>query len=116
MLLKKCENFEPPEEEQLHADLFTACLESYSPQKQQQIDSGASVNLSTAIALVNKYCAKLPSDTFTKLTPLCRCAHTNRNGVELFQYTIRLPINSPIKQDILVSFFLNLLRFKLISF
>ncbi|XP_030371583.1 endoribonuclease Dcr-1 [Scaptodrosophila lebanonensis] len=98
MLLSKCANAEPPEVEQYMAERFTSCLASYRPQP--QLLAGASVDLSTAISLVNKYCSKLPSDTFTKLTPLWRCAQTERQGVSLFQYTLRLPINSPLKRDI----------------
>lgn len=101
MLIKNCENREPTDDDFEMADQYNACIQSYRPIHGDS--NSASVNLSTAIALVNKYCAKLPSDTFTKLTPLWRCAKTNRKGVEMFQYTIRLPINSPIKQDILVS-------------
>lgn len=96
MLMGKCENSEPPSVEQQHADQFTALLAPYRP----IADGAAAVSLGTAVALVNKYCAKLPSDTFTKLTPLWRCARTSRNGHTMFQYTLRLPINSPIKQDI----------------
>ncbi|KAH8251672.1 hypothetical protein KR038_004350 [Drosophila bunnanda] len=98
MLLSKCANTEPPEQEQNEADRFSACLAAYRPQP--HLLTGANVDLGTAIALVNKYCARLPSDTFTKLTPLWRCARSNRAGVELFQYTLRLPINSPLKHDI----------------
>lgn len=102
MLLSKCNNKEPPDNEIHEAELFTSCLAPYQPVSDKP-DRG-SVNLSTAILLVNKYCAKLPSDTFTKLTPLWRCARTQRNGIDYYQYTIRLPINSPLKQDIMVSF------------
>lgn len=101
MLLKNCENREPTDNDFEIADQFNSCIQPYKPI--QSDSNSASVNLATAIALVNKYCAKLPSDTFTKLTPLWRCAKTFRKGIEMFQYTIRLPINSPIKQDILVS-------------
>lgn len=59
------------------------------------------MNLSNSIALVNKYCAKLPSDTFTKLTPIWRCCRTMRGKHIMYQYTIRLPINSPLKYDII---------------
>lgn len=98
MLIRKCENVEPPESEFQHAEQFTSLFKPYKPL--EDIADGASVNLSNAIQLVNKYCAKLPSDTFTKLTALWRCARTIRNGVNLYQYTIRLPINSPLKQDV----------------
>lgn len=89
--------------EQLHADRFTSCISHYQP-KRELSPGGASVDLSTAIALVNKYCARLPSDTFTKLTALWRCARQERQeGITLYQYTLRLPINSPLKHDIVVS-------------
>uniref|UniRef100_A0A6P4EHJ9 ribonuclease III n=1 Tax=Drosophila rhopaloa TaxID=1041015 RepID=A0A6P4EHJ9_DRORH len=98
MLLSKCANTEPPEQEQREAERFSACLSAYRPKP--QLLTGASVDLGTAIALVNKYCARLPSDTFTKLTALWRCTRSERAGVTLFQYTLRLPINSPLKHDI----------------
>lgn len=87
--------------EQIQAERFTSCLAAYRPKP--HLATGASVDLSTAIALVNKYCARLPSDTFTKLTALWRCASVVRQGVTLYQYTLRLPINSPLKHDIIVS-------------
>ncbi|XP_037712636.1 endoribonuclease Dcr-1 [Drosophila subpulchrella] len=98
MLLSKCANTEPPEQEQSEAERFSACLAAYRPKP--HLLTGASVDLGTAIALVNKYCARLPSDTFTKLTALWRCTRSQRDGVTLFQYTLRLPINSPLKHDI----------------
>lgn len=99
ILINKCSNREPSPDELNEADLFNKFIKPYQP-----LSEGASVDLSTAIVLVNKYCAKLPSDTFTKLTPLWRCMKTTRKEKEYFQYTLRLPINSPVKQDILVSF------------
>lgn len=98
MLIRNCENKEPKYEELIHAEKFTSLIK---PHKPLNSTDGVSVNLSTAISLVNKYCAKLPSDTFTKLTPIWRCCKTVRNGFTLFQYTLRLPINSPMKHDIL---------------
>ncbi|KAH8381846.1 hypothetical protein KR009_000631 [Drosophila setifemur] len=98
MLLSKCANTEPPEQEQREAERFNACLAAYRPKP--HLLTGASVDLGSAIALVNKYCARLPSDTFTKLTALWRCTKNERAGVSLYQYTLRLPINSPLKRDI----------------
>uniref|UniRef100_A0A182JMK9 ribonuclease III n=1 Tax=Anopheles atroparvus TaxID=41427 RepID=A0A182JMK9_ANOAO len=100
LLLAKCRNGEPPERELKHADCFNHCLEIYRPGNASDGPS-ASLWLGNAIQTINKYCAKLPSDTFTKLTPIWRCATTDRKGHKLFQYTIRLPINSPWKEDIL---------------
>lgn len=101
ILMGKCNNREPMFSEVCEADRFTACIQPYQPRR-GETDKAPSVNLATAVLLINKYCAKLPSDTFTKLTPLWRCARTIRNGHDYFQYTVRLPINSPVKQDILV--------------
>lgn len=98
ILLNKCSNQEPSSDELFEADSFTKLIKPYQP-----LPDGASVDLSSAVVLVNKYCAKLPSDTFTKLTALWRCMRTVRNEKEYFQYTLRLPINSPVKQDILVN-------------
>lgn len=103
MLLKKCDNTELVDTELIHADKYTSCIESYCPLK--GIENAASVDLSTAVSLINKYCAKLPSDTFTKLTPLWRIAKTTRNSTDLYTCTLRLPINSPLKHDIIVRFF-----------
>jgi len=52
----------------------------------------------------HRYCAKLPSDTFTHLTPKCRIeAVLSENDDISYQAVIRLPINSPIKYPIEVS-------------
>ncbi|EGK96757.1 AGAP002836-PB [Anopheles gambiae str. PEST] len=106
LLLAKCRNGEPPDWELKHADCFNHCLEVYRPSSGgavalQSNGTCASLWLGNAIQTLNKYCAKLPSDTFTKLTPIWRCATTVRKGRKLYQYTIRLPINSPWKEDIL---------------
>ncbi|XP_052896766.1 endoribonuclease Dcr-1 [Anopheles moucheti] len=103
LLLAKCRNGEPVEWELKHAECFNHCLEVYRPGSVSPSNVGpiASLWLGNAVQTLNKYCAKLPSDTFTKLTPIWRCATTVRKGRTLYQYTIRLPINSPWKEDIL---------------
>uniref|UniRef100_A0A182MLF3 ribonuclease III n=1 Tax=Anopheles culicifacies TaxID=139723 RepID=A0A182MLF3_9DIPT len=103
LLLAKCRNGEPVEWELKHAECFNHCLEVYRPGSLDPSNGGsiASLWLGNAVQTLNKYCAKLPSDTFTKLTPIWRCATTVRKGRTLYQYTIRLPINSPWKEDIL---------------
>uniref|UniRef100_A0A182VRB7 ribonuclease III n=1 Tax=Anopheles minimus TaxID=112268 RepID=A0A182VRB7_9DIPT len=103
LLLAKCRNGEPVEWELKHAECFNHCLEVYRPGSVDPPTEGpcASLWLGNAVQTLNKYCAKLPSDTFTKLTPIWRCATTVRKGRTLYQYTIRLPINSPWKEDIL---------------
>ncbi|XP_035894675.1 endoribonuclease Dcr-1 [Anopheles stephensi] len=102
LLLAKCRNGEPLEWELKHAECFNHCLEVYRPGSVGETNGPvASLWLGNAVQTLNKYCAKLPSDTFTKLTPIWRCATTVRKGRKLYQYTIRLPINSPWKEDIL---------------
>lgn len=55
-----------------------------------------------SIGIINKYCTKLPSDSFTKLSPDW---HLNMsqgdNGSILYHYEVRLPINSPVRQSII---------------
>ncbi|XP_021929010.1 endoribonuclease Dcr-1-like isoform X4 [Zootermopsis nevadensis] len=97
MLLRKCANREPSEEEELEADKFTDLVEAYCP---GDSPNSPSVNMATAIALVNRYCAKLPSDTFTRLTPLWTVEVITDNGQISYVCTVRLPINSPVKHDI----------------
>lgn len=50
----------------------------------------------------HRYCAKLPSDTFTHLTPKCRIEAVSDDDTN-YQAVIRLPINSPVKYPIKVS-------------
>lgn len=107
ILLKNCSNREPSLQELADADLYTNLIKPYQPIQSDDSDTPY-VNLANAVVLVNKYCAKLPSDTFTKLTPLWRCCKTYRGNRVYYQYTVRLPINSPVKQDIYVSDFLKL--------
>lgn len=98
MLLSKCKNREPTEQEEREADLYTSSIKPYIPGT-----TGAFVSVATAVALVNKYCAKLPSDTFTRLTPLWMMDSKHVDGTIMYECSIRLPINSPLKQTITVS-------------
>ncbi|KAM3955211.1 LOW QUALITY PROTEIN: endoribonuclease Dcr-1 [Aphomia sociella] len=66
----------------------------------------ASVDLSTAIPLINRYCAKLPSDTFTRLAPQWWIEEVQlpvQGSVETkkaYICTLRLPLNCPVKYNI----------------
>uniref|UniRef100_A0A6B2EBS1 ribonuclease III n=1 Tax=Phlebotomus kandelakii TaxID=1109342 RepID=A0A6B2EBS1_9DIPT len=97
MLLRSCANNEPEQSELTLSEKFTQCIVAYKP---FPAFDAPFVNLSTAVALVNKYCAKLPSDTFTKLTPIWRYEKAYRRGEALYKCSLRLPINSPLKCDI----------------
>lgn len=58
--------------------------------------SGARVTMDTAKARVFMYCSRLPSDAFFATSPL----EDIKESSDGFQCTIRLPINSPFKQEI----------------
>ncbi|XP_066967294.1 endoribonuclease Dcr-1-like [Macrobrachium rosenbergii] len=64
----------------------------------------AEVTMDSSIGLLNKYCAKLPSDTFTRLTAMWEVEELKEtvNFGEEFVYRckIMLPINSPLKGTI----------------
>ncbi|XP_050314512.1 endoribonuclease Dcr-1 isoform X2 [Anthonomus grandis grandis] len=90
-LLRRCQSLEPSKSEEILADSYSACCAPYQP-----LEDSANVSLFNAIALINRYCAKLPSDSFTRLTPIWREEH-NPEGWVCY---IRLPINSPVKVEV----------------
>lgn len=96
ILLKKCGNKEPSLTQQIVADQFAKLVETYKPDPDDP--AGASVNLNTAIILLNRYCARLPSDTFTKLTPIWKVNKIFYKKKVQWICTLRLPINSPLKK------------------
>jgi endoribonuclease Dicer len=49
----------------------------------------------------DRYCAKLPSDAFTHLTPMCRVCSASEDPPQFVAY-LRLPVNSPIKEELKV--------------
>lgn len=62
-------------------------------------DSGDAVlNLNSAIQVINRYCMKLPSDSFTKLVPR---AVIKNHGDGSYVCELRLPINSPLRTAII---------------
>merc|ERR1719470_314543 len=52
------------------------------------------LTLSSAVLVLNRYCAKLPSDTFTRLTPSWTVEPSPDGG---YYCALFLPINSPLK-------------------
>uniref|UniRef100_A0AAR2JDF8 ribonuclease III n=1 Tax=Pygocentrus nattereri TaxID=42514 RepID=A0AAR2JDF8_PYGNA len=60
-------------------------------------DGGPRVTINTAIGHVNRYCARLPSDPFTHLAPKCK---TIELKTAVYQSTLFLPINSPLREPI----------------
>ncbi len=57
------------------------------------------VSLRSAVYLLNRYCARLPSDTFTRLTPLCVVRSVAASaGRSAFVCALQLPVNSCLRQ------------------
>nr|XP_031838404.1 endoribonuclease Dcr-1 [Nomia melanderi] len=94
ILLMKCSNNEPTEEEENEADAYAAMIPQYKPLEGDDVPG---VTFNSAISLVNRYCAKLPSDTFTRLTPEWSISEINIDNVLMYICSLRLPINSPLK-------------------
>ncbi|XP_012286436.1 endoribonuclease Dcr-1 [Orussus abietinus] len=94
VLLRKSTNKEPSEEEEIEADKYANMIPHYKP---LESEDAPSVSFNSAISLVNRYCAKLPSDTFTRLTPEWSIEPTTVEGTKMFVCSLRLPINSPVK-------------------
>ncbi|XP_012942349.1 endoribonuclease Dicer [Aplysia californica] len=63
------------------------------------LQNSPQVTLQGAIALINRYCAKLPSDAFTHLTPQCR-VEKQAGDTPVFVAFLRLPINSLVKEEL----------------
>ncbi|CAE1142787.1 DICER1 [Acanthosepion pharaonis] len=55
-----------------------------------------------SISIINRYCAKLPSDAFTYLTPKCSVEQTDFKNHLYYVATLKLPINSPVKKEVKV--------------
>lgn len=66
-------------------------------------------NTSICIAVINRYCSKLPSDSFTKLFPRWKLNEKidEETGYKLYQCELNLPINSPIRYEIRGDFVLT---------
>ena len=70
-------------------------------------NTGVSLSLENAISILNRYCLKLPSDTFTKLAPhyyldevRINSESDNNSFNQRFQCRLYLPINSTFRDEI----------------
>ncbi|XP_071079246.1 endoribonuclease Dicer-like isoform X2 [Haliotis cracherodii] len=86
------------EGDEINPDTVVTMLPPYCPTDNP---AAPKVTMQTAIALVNRYCAKLPSDAFTHLTPHCSVAVVPDMDTQMFVASLRLPVNSSIKQEIM---------------
>ncbi|XP_069680713.1 endoribonuclease Dicer isoform X2 [Periplaneta americana] len=78
-----------PSEDRIASDLYDHLIEPY-------VTSCSTVNLASAIPLVNRYCSKLPQDKFTQLTPLW---YLSKGAGNVCVY-LQLPMNSPLRDII----------------
>ncbi|KAI4495974.1 hypothetical protein M0802_008189 [Mischocyttarus mexicanus] len=93
-LLSKTTSYEPTEEEEYEADMYADMIPHYQP---DDTPGASRVTFNSAISLINKYCAKLPSDTFTRLTPEWIVNPVQKENSTYYTCSLRLPINSPLK-------------------
>jgi len=88
-IIKHCTNQAADTQEDYDADQLVSLAPGYpSP------TPSAPLTLSTAVLVLNRYCAKLPSDTFTRLTPSWTVEPSPEGG---YYCVLFLPINSPLK-------------------
>uniref|UniRef100_A0A8D8QUE6 ribonuclease III n=1 Tax=Cacopsylla melanoneura TaxID=428564 RepID=A0A8D8QUE6_9HEMI len=98
ILFNFCSNKTPKSEEQLEADKFSSSVKPFRPDKDK--DNAIQVTMENAIYVVNRYCARLPSDIFTRLAPIITLHEVEENDSIMYTCSIRLPINSPLKQTV----------------
>ncbi|XP_022241304.1 endoribonuclease Dicer-like isoform X2 [Limulus polyphemus] len=107
LLLRKCHDREMHDEKQIADHVINEFKAPYMPVKR---DGAPRITLSSAIMLVNRYCVKLPTDSFTRLAPECiieevvedftgTCMQLKSRN--LYRATITLPINSLLKEPII---------------
>lgn len=98
VLMNKCvERRAPLESEVVLSFAVDELLPPYMPVRK---DGAPRITLSSAIALVNRYCMVLPSDMFTRLKPSYELSSRLVEGKEMFVCTVYLPMASPLKAPI----------------
>ncbi|XP_071514662.1 endoribonuclease Dcr-1 isoform X2 [Panulirus ornatus] len=90
VLVSRCGSVEVGTDQEVMASEANA---SYPP---YITPANAAVTMASAIGLLNKYCAKLPSDTFTRLTAMWEIEE-RQDDLCRYRCKIMLPINSPLK-------------------
>ncbi|XP_015185292.1 PREDICTED: endoribonuclease Dcr-1 [Polistes dominula] len=93
-LISKTTSYEPSDEEEREADMYADMIPHFQP---LDTPGAVKVTFNSAISLINKYCAKLPSDTFTRLTPEWIINPVKIENSTYYECSLRLPINSPLK-------------------
>ncbi|XP_045117538.1 endoribonuclease Dcr-1-like isoform X2 [Portunus trituberculatus] len=94
VLVSRCSSVEVGTDQEVDAEEANAAYAPYLT------PANASVTMASSISLLNKYCAKLPSDTFTRLTAMWAMDERQEEDLVLYSCRIMLPINSPLKGTI----------------
>lgn len=105
--MEKAVDRQMPHKDDIDKAIEQRCNERYTTEK------GAAVDYFSAISLVNRYCASLPSDIFTK--PAIQWGIVKDTN---FMVNILLPIQSPCKDEIRVRQYYHLslnINYRLIS-
>ena len=95
ILSESCHQRSAPTEAEIEESFDDQLIEPYVI---SDTEGSPRVNLNNAIAIINRYCLKLPSDSFTKLTPHYRIEGPSEEG--RYVCRLRLPINSQIRHEI----------------
>ncbi|KAF0301375.1 Endoribonuclease Dicer [Amphibalanus amphitrite] len=98
------EDSEEPAETDRLRELAERRIPPYRP---ADAAAGAMVTRNSAISLVNRYCNRLPSDTFTRLTPQWKIEELDGGGEgpPMRRCSLRLPVNSPVKDLVFSDWF-----------
>ncbi|EFX72380.1 hypothetical protein DAPPUDRAFT_308316 [Daphnia pulex] len=79
-----------------HNEDMLNCIQAPYPSDET---SNSYASLQNAISIINRYCAKLPSDCFTRLTPVWRIQNVFLDVAYIC--SLQLPINSPLRKTVL---------------
>uniref|UniRef100_A0A6G1SN96 Endoribonuclease Dcr-1 n=2 Tax=Aceria tosichella TaxID=561515 RepID=A0A6G1SN96_9ACAR len=86
--------------EQKEVELLKGLEQDFPPYPSGNKDSKNPATIYRSIAIINKYCTKLPSDSFTKLSPEWNVKEVE-GEIDQYYCEVRLPINSPVRQAII---------------
>lgn len=96
-LLNKVDN--KIEDDVQEADIIESLEHNYKPYPSHNSKNPATIWKS--ISLINRYCSKLPSDSFTKLSPEWSVHSIEEDDKISYFCELRLPVNSPERQIII---------------
>lgn len=97
MLQSKCHDRTMPTEDEISTHMADSEMPPYMPRG----PDGPRITMSSAISLINRYCSKLPSDMTTKLVPQWSIRVVDPDNIQKeYECTLRMPINSPLRQTI----------------